>query len=81
MLLTELIHGLREEKAIQVSDGHAVLVSAQLPQRVHRAARRRLEGLSGRTRNLLLMAAVLGWTFRLEDVADMLGETRLRCCR
>ncbi len=75
LLLTELIHGLREEKAIQVSDGHAVLVSAQLPQRVHRAARRRLEGLSGRARNLLLMAAVLGWTFRLEDVADMLGET------
>jgi predicted ATPase/DNA-binding CsgD family transcriptional regulator len=75
LLLTELIHGLREEKAVQVSDGHAVLVSAQLPQRVHRAARRRLECLSGRARNLLLMAAVLGWAFRLEDVADMLGET------
>ena len=73
-LLTELIHGLREEKAVQVSDGHAVLVSDQLPERVHRAARRRLEGLSGRARNLLLMAAVLGWAFRLEDVADMLGE-------
>jgi predicted ATPase/DNA-binding CsgD family transcriptional regulator len=75
LLLTELIHGLREEKAVQVSDGHAVLVSAQLPQRLHRAARRRLEDLSGRARNLLLMAAVLGWAFRLEDVADMLGET------
>jgi predicted ATPase/DNA-binding CsgD family transcriptional regulator len=74
LLLTELIHGLREEKAVQVSDGHAVLVSAQLPERVHRAARRRIEGLSGRARNLLLMAAVLGWAFRLEDVADMLGE-------
>lgn len=75
LLLTELIHGLREEKAVQVRDGQAVLVSAQLPQRVHRAARRRLEGLSGRARNLLLMAAVLGCAFRLEDVADMLGET------
>jgi DNA-binding CsgD family transcriptional regulator/predicted ATPase len=75
LLLTELIHGLREEKAVQVSDGQAVLVSAQLPERVHRAARRRLEGLSGQARNLLLMAAVLGWVFRLEDVADMLGET------
>ena len=75
LLLTELIHGLREEKAVQVRDGQAVLVSAQLPQRIHCAARRRLEGLSGRARNLLLMAAVLGWAFRLEDVADMLGET------
>ena len=74
LLLTELIHGLREENAVQVSGGQAVLVSAQLPERVHRAARRRLEGLSGQARNLLLMAAVLGWAFRLEDVADMLGE-------
>jgi predicted ATPase/DNA-binding CsgD family transcriptional regulator len=75
LLLTELIHGLREENAVQVRDGRAVLVSAQLPQRVHRAVRRRLDGLSGRARHLLLMAAVLGSVFRLEDVADMLGET------
>jgi DNA-binding CsgD family transcriptional regulator len=74
-LLAELIGGLRDDNAVQVTGGRAVLVSARLPQRIHRLAQRRLDGLSKRARHLLVTAAVLGQAFRLEDAAEMLGET------
>jgi len=74
-LLSELIGGLREENAVHVSAGHAVLQSRRLPDRVRRAARRRLDGLSEHARHLVVTAAVIGPEFRLEDVAEMLGAT------
>ena len=74
-LVTELIGGLRDDHAVQVSDGHARLASARLPQRIHRLAQQRLDGLSKQARQLLVTAAVLGPAFRLEDAAEMLGET------
>jgi DNA-binding CsgD family transcriptional regulator len=74
-LLCELVGGLRDEGAVQVTDGVATLTSQRLPVRVHRAARRRLDGVSGRARQVLTTAAVLGGSFRLEDIAEMLGET------
>ena len=74
-LLTELIGGLGDDKALRVTGGRAVLVSTRLPRRVHRVAQRRLDGLSQRARHLLVTAAVLGPAFRLEDAAEMLGET------
>src|SRR5204862_428760 len=74
-LLTELIHGLRDDNAVHVTGGRAVRASAQLPQRIHRVAQRRLDGLSKSARHLLVIAAVLGPSFRLEDAAEMLGET------
>jgi len=73
-LLTELILGLRDDNAVKVTDGYARSISDQLPQRIHTVARRRLDGLSQRTRHLLKIAALLGRSFRLEDVAEMLGE-------
>ncbi len=74
-LLTELIRGLGDDKAVRVTGGRAVLVSTQLPQRVRRVAQRRLDGLSQQARHLLVTAAVLGPSFWLEDAAEMLGET------
>jgi DNA-binding CsgD family transcriptional regulator len=74
-LVAELISGLRDDHAVQVAGGRAVLVSARLPQRIHRLAQRRLDDLSQRARHLLVTAAVLGPAFRLEDAAEMLGET------
>ena len=74
-LLTELIRGLRDESAVQVADGRATLVSAHLPQRMHRVGQQRLDGLSEQTRHMLVTATVLGASFRLEDAAEMLGET------
>ncbi len=73
-LLVELLTGLREEDAIQVARGRATLVSARLPDRVQVAVRAWLGGLNRRVRPLLETAAVLGRSFRLEDVAEMLGE-------
>ena len=74
-LLTELIGGLGDDEAVKVTGGHAVLVTTQLPQRVHLVAQRRLDGLSKRARHLVVIAAVLGRSFRLEDAAEMLGDT------
>ena len=74
-LLTELIYGLCDDNAVRVTGDRAVLVSSHPPQRVHRAAQRRLDGLSKQARHLLVTATVLGPSFRLEDAAEMLGET------
>jgi DNA-binding NarL/FixJ family response regulator len=74
-LLIELIRGLRDDKSVRATGDHAVLVSTQLPRRVHRVARQRLDGLSKQARHLLVTVAVLGSSFRLEDAAEMLGET------
>jgi DNA-binding CsgD family transcriptional regulator/tetratricopeptide (TPR) repeat protein len=75
LLLTELICGLRDDNAVQVADGRAVLISTQLPRRMRRVGEQRLDGLSKRTRHMLVTATVLGTSFRLEDAAEMLGET------
>ncbi len=73
-LLVELLSGLREEHGVQVARGRATLSSARLPDRVQLAVRAWLAGRSARLRPLLETAAVLGHSFRLEDVAEMLGE-------
>ena len=74
-LVAELIGGLRDDRAVHVTSGRAVLASPRLPQRIHRLAQRRLDGLGKQARQLLVTAAVLGPAFRLEDAAEMLGET------
>lgn len=74
-LIAELIAGLREEQGVDVAGGRAVLTSSGLPQRVRRLAQKRLSGLGPQGRQLLVTAAVLGPGFRLEDAAEMLGET------
>ncbi len=74
-LLTELIRGLRANHAVNVSSGRAVLASHDLPLQLQRLARQRLAQVSRRTRHLLVMAAILGPAFRLEDAAEMLGES------
>src|SRR3984957_1973682 len=45
-LVAELVGGLRDDHAVHVAGGRAVLTSARLPQRIHRLAKRRLDGLS-----------------------------------
>ena len=73
-LLAEVVRGLAEDNSVEVTGGRAVLVSARLPERIRGLARRRLADLSERARHLLVTAAVLGPSFRLEDAAEMLGE-------
>ena len=74
-LLSELVHGLAEEDAVQVTDGSARLVRTRLPQRIQYLARQRLDDLSGPAQQLLETAAVLGRSFLLEDATEMLGVT------
>src|SRR4029077_3608438 len=57
-LLAELIGGLRDDHAVHVTGGRAVLASDRLPRRIHRLAQRRLDGLSKRARHLLVTAVV-----------------------
>jgi predicted ATPase len=72
-LLCELIGGLAEENAISIRDGRARARSRHVPRRVDAAVRRLLRGLTPRTRHLLETTAVIGASFRLADVAVMLG--------
>jgi DNA-binding CsgD family transcriptional regulator len=74
-LLTELIRGLRENHAVEVGGGRAALAANDLPLQLHWLAQQRLGQVSRQTRHLLATAAILGPAFRLEDVAEMLGES------
>jgi DNA-binding CsgD family transcriptional regulator len=74
-LVAELIAGLRDDHAVRVTGGRVVLTTARLPQRLHRLAQQRLDDLSKQARHLLVTVAVLGSSFRLEDAAEMLGQT------
>jgi predicted ATPase len=74
-VLIELVRGLRDERTVRVAGGQASLVSAGLPAPVSRLAGQRLAGLSRRAQHLLKTAAALGGSFRLADVAEMLGDT------
>jgi hypothetical protein len=49
--------------------------SAQVTSRIETLARDRLKGLSGRARRFVATASILGGSFRLEDVGEMLGES------
>ncbi|WP_158566693.1 helix-turn-helix transcriptional regulator [Actinomadura craniellae] len=73
-VLTELFEGLLDEGAVEIADGHAGVTSRQVPRRVQAGTRTRLDKLSPRTRHLLEVAAVLGRSFPVDDLADLLGE-------
>ena len=80
LVLAEAFGGLRDENAIVVHDGYASLAraqvsSAQVTSRIETLARDRLKGLSGRARRFVATASILGGSFRLEDVSEMLGES------
>jgi len=75
LLLAELVAGLLEEDAVDVTAGRASLRSAHVPRRIQAAARGTLGRLSAVTRPFLETAAVLGRSFRLEDTAEMLGTS------
>jgi DNA-binding CsgD family transcriptional regulator len=74
-ILTEAFRGLLDESAIAISEGRASLTSAQVPERIQTVARDRLKGLSPGARRFAETASILGMSFRLEDVAEILGES------
>ena len=74
-MLAEAFLGLLDEDAITVAGGRASLASAHIPQRMNMLAARRLEGLSAGSRQFTETASVLGRSFRLEDVAEIVNQS------
>jgi DNA-binding CsgD family transcriptional regulator/tetratricopeptide (TPR) repeat protein len=74
-LLTELAHGLADEGLVQIANGRAVLSSDRLPGRIRDLVRVRLANLSDPARHLVVTTAALGFSFRIEDAAELLNET------
>lgn len=73
LLLVELVNGLLDEGGVEISQGHARLVTSRLPERVHLVVRGRLDDLDPAARRLLELAAMLGTAFHPLVAADMLG--------
>ncbi|GAA0235419.1 hypothetical protein GCM10010492_37960 [Saccharothrix mutabilis subsp. mutabilis] len=73
-LVVELITGLREENRLDVRDGVARLTGTGLPHRVATLVCGQADALSTGAAQLLRVAAVLGRSFLLQDVATMIGR-------
>jgi DNA-binding CsgD family transcriptional regulator len=74
-ILAEAFRGLLDEGAIAVAAGRASLTSAQVSGRIQILAADRLKGLSARTRQFTETASLLGSSFRIEDVAEILSQS------
>ncbi|HEY1819529.1 MAG TPA: LuxR C-terminal-related transcriptional regulator [Trebonia sp.] len=75
LILAEAFGGLLDEDAITVAGGRASLTSAQVSERIQIVAADRLKGLSARTRQFTETASLLGSSFRIEDVAEILSQS------
>jgi DNA-binding CsgD family transcriptional regulator/tetratricopeptide (TPR) repeat protein len=76
-LLTEMIEGALAEGAIAVA-GTATVTTGSVPRRLDEAVRARLAVLSGDARHLLDVAAVIGRSFRLEDVLALVRRSAVQ---
>jgi DNA-binding CsgD family transcriptional regulator len=74
LLISELLRGLREENMLLTSPMAATAAAGCLPGRVRGFYQRRIGGLRPLTRQLIEVSAVLGRSFAVEDVAEMLGQ-------
>ena len=73
-LLVDLLEKLNSEGVFQIADGHARMVSARLPH-AQAVTQERLAELSAPTRHLLQCAGILGRSFSVRDLTEMLGES------
>ncbi|MEU8177711.1 AAA family ATPase [Microbispora hainanensis] len=72
-LLVDLLEKSKSEGVFQITDGHVRMTES--PPQTRTIMQERLEGLSARTRYLLQCAAILGRSFSVKDLAEMLDET------
>jgi DNA-binding CsgD family transcriptional regulator len=77
-LVVELAEGLQDEGVIEVRGGVAHLASSTLPRRVHVIVADRLSRLSPDLRRMLVVAAALGRSFSVDELADVLDEPLAR---
>jgi DNA-binding NarL/FixJ family response regulator len=73
-LICEFIEGLREEQLLSTSKGLVTVTAGRIPRRLHDAVLSQLGRLGQPTRQLLELAAVLGQSFAVTDIAEMLGQ-------
>ncbi len=74
MLIREFIEGLQEERLLRTVGGRDTVVAERVPRRLYRALRRQTSGLQPEARQLLEVGAMLGQSFAVVDVAEMLGQ-------
>ncbi|KOX16779.1 hypothetical protein ADK67_39145, partial [Saccharothrix sp. NRRL B-16348] len=74
-LVAELVEGLREEGRLEVRDGVARPRGGWLPRRVGAVVRGQVDAMSAKATQVLRVAAVIGRSFLLQDVAAMMNET------
>ncbi len=74
-LVVELVAGLREEGRLEVTDGVARPRGRWLPRRVGAVVRGQVDAMSAKATQVLRVAAVIGKSFLLQDVAAMMSET------
>ncbi|THG32856.1 ATP-binding protein [Naasia lichenicola] len=72
LYVQELLTGLIDEGLVQVENGVATLLGAAVPQRFRESVRARAMALSGPGRQTLEVASVIGQSFALDVLADML---------
>ncbi|MET0897870.1 MAG: AAA family ATPase [Mycobacterium sp.] len=74
LLIAELLRGLCDEGSIRTRGGVARLVGDHLPARFGDLVRHRLARLSDTGRNIVLMGSVLGRSFSVGEVAELLDR-------
>lgn len=74
LLLVELLHGMRAEGRVTVQDGVARLTGDRLPARFQTSIRRRLNSLSGPTRDVVRAASAIGHSLTVELLAELLDR-------
>lgn len=75
LLITELVQSLHEEGSVDIADELATLTDERVPQRIQDIAHRWLDSLSEKARQLVQVAAAVGGSFMIGEVAAMLRET------
>ena len=73
-LIREFIAGLREEQLLRTSGDQVTAVADRIPRRLHGVVRGQITELGAMARQLLEAAAVLGRSFAVMDLAEMLGQ-------
>ncbi|AEY86032.1 putative regulatory protein [Streptomyces hygroscopicus subsp. jinggangensis 5008] len=73
LLVVELLRGLREERAVTVTDGVAVLTGPALPTGFQGSVRRHLDQVSPQAREVVRAAAAVGRTVTVGLLAELLG--------
>lgn len=74
LLVTELVKGLVEESLVVVDDGVATSRGDEVPERFGSSIRERIARLPRRAAHLVQVASILGRTFSVGNLADLLGE-------